>query len=377
MLIDPRFEKLADVIINYSTSLKPGEKILIEVTDVPNGMTASLIRKAAEVGGIPLVTIKSREIDRELLMVATEEQMKLIGEYEKYRMERVQAYVHIRAYPNANELADVPGDKMDLYEKYWWKPVHSETRVPKTKWVVLRWPQPAFAQAAEMSTAAFEDFYFKVCTLNYAELSKRMDALVELMDKTDIVQMKGPNTDITFSIKGIPAIKGDGTHNLPDGELFTAPVKDSVNGQIQYNTPTVYRGYTFENIFFKFKNGKIIEAKAQSDEATKKLNEILDSDEGARYIGEFSFGLNPYVLKPMKDILFDEKIAGSIHFTPGSAYEEADNGNRSQIHWDIVWIQRKEYGGGEVYFDGKLIRKDGLFVIKELEPLNPENLINA
>jgi aminopeptidase len=227
------------------------------------------------------------------------------------------------------------------------------------------------AQLANTSTEAFEDFYFDVCNLDYAKMSEAMDPLVDLMNKTDVVQIKGPGTDLTFSIKDIPAIKCAGNYNIPDGEVFTAPVKDSVNGTITYNTPSPYQGYTFENVKLTFKDGKIVEATAND---TDRINRIFDTDEGARYIGEFAIGVNPYILHPMQDILFDEKIDGSFHFTPGQCYDEAANGNKSAIHWDMVNIQRPDYGGGEMYFDGVLIRKDGRFVIPELDGLNPENL---
>ena len=244
-------------------------------------------------------------------------------------------------------------------------------RVNKTKWAVLRYPNASMAQLAGTSQEAFEDFYFDVCTLDYQKMSKAMDALVELMNKTDRVQLKGPGTDLTFSIKGIPAVKCAGECNIPDGEVYTAPVRDSVNGVISYNTPSEEQGFTFENIVFHVKDGKITEASSNNN---KRINELLDTDEGARYFGEFALGVNPYILRPMKDTLFDEKICGSFHLTPGASYEDAFNGNKSAVHWDLVMIQREEYGGGEIYFDDVLIRKDGRFVLPELEGLNPENL---
>jgi aminopeptidase len=269
-------------------------------------------------------------------------------------------------------MSDVPAEKQKLYEQTVWKRVHHEVRITKTRWVVLRWPSPSMAQMAEMSTEAFEDFFFNVCTLDYGKMSRAMQPLKDLMQRTDRVNLKGPgDTDLTFSIKGIPAIPCDGKVNIPDGEVFTAPVRDSVNGVIHFNAPTIYRGVTHNDIRLVFKNGKIIEA---TSTASEKLNEVLDADEGARYVGEFAIGFNPYCTRPMKDILFDEKIAGSIHFTPGVCYEEASNGNKSDIHWDMVMIQTPEYGGGEVRFDGKLIRSNGKFLVPELEALNPENL---
>ena len=194
----------------------------------------------------------------------------------------------------------------------------------------------------------------------------------ELMNKTDLVELKGPDTNLCFSIKNIGAVACGGRHNIPDGEVFSCPVKDSVEGEITYNAPTVYQGVSFDRIQLKFEKGKIVYADGTNSD---RLNEILDSDEGARYIGEFAIAFNPHILEPMRDILFDEKIAGSFHFTPGQAYEEADNGNRSQVHWDMVQIQRPEYGGGEIWFDGELIRKDGIFVKEELKKLNPDYLL--
>jgi aminopeptidase len=257
-------------------------------------------------------------------------------------------------------------------QKHVFQPVHHDIRL-KTTWVVLRFPNGSMAQQAGMSTEAFEDFYFDVCTMDYARMSHAMEALREYMEKTDRVRLVGPNTELEFSIKGIPAIPCGGEFNIPDGECFTAPVRDSVNGKIRFNAATIYQGVPFHDVEFRFKNGRIIEATADK---TERLNEILDTDEGARYIGEFSLGFNPLIKKPMLDILFDEKIAGSFHFTPGNAYEQADNGNRSQVHWDLVMIQTPEYGGGKIYFDNVLIRDNGRFVVPQLFSLNPENLLD-
>lgn len=368
---DPRLDKLADVLIDHSTRLKEGETILIEATDIPDEMVMSLIRKIRNRGGRPMVTLKSNVVQREIIGKGDETIMKQIAEYEKFRMERVQAYIALRGSYNISELSDVPSAAMRAYQQHWLKPVHLELRVPKTKWVVLRWPSPSMAQQAQKSTEAFEDFYFDVCTLDYAKMEKAAQPLKELMEKTDQVQIKSPGTDLRFSIKDIGVLHCAGTHNIPDGECYTAPVRDSVNGTIQYNTASIYQGTPFSDVKFRLENGKIVEASANN---TEKLNEILDTDEGARYIGEFALGFNPHITFPMLDILFDEKIAGSMHFTPGNAYDDADNGNRSSVHWDLVLIQTPEFGGGEIYFDDRLIRKDGKFVIPELQGLNPENL---
>lgn len=368
---DPRIVKLADNLINYSCNLQKGEKVLIEAIGLETPLITELIKKAYEAGAVPFVTIKSKEVDRALLMNCTEEQFEMMAKYEAIRMKDMDAYIGVRSGLNITETSDVPANKMSIYQRKLWAPVHQDIRVPNTKWVVLRYPSPSMAQSAGTSTEAFEDFYFNVCNLDYGKMSKAMDSLVNLMNNTDKVHIKGEGTDLTFSIKGLPAIKCDGKVNIPDGEVYSAPVRTSVNGYITYNTPAVFQGFTFENIRLEFENGKIVKATANN---TEKINKVFNTDEGARYIGEFAIGVNPYILTPMKDTLFDEKIAGSIHFTPGNSYDDCFNGNKSSIHWDLVYIQRAEYGGGEIYFDDILIRKDGIFVHDELKCLNPSNL---
>ena len=368
---DQRINKLAKGLINYSCALKKGEKVLIEAKGIDYMLVNALVKEAYAVGAIPFVEIFDNRVTRELLLGQTEEQVKLRAKWGCERMSQMDAYIGVRGGENCNELSDVSEDKMQMESKYYSHPVHHEIRVKKTKWVVLRYPNQGMAQQAGMSTDAFEDFYFNVCNLDYSKMDNAMNALQKRLNKTDKVRIVGPNTDLTFSIKGIGSKKCAGRCNIPDGEIYSAPVRDSVNGIITYNTPSVENGFKFENVSLTFKDGKIIKATANDNE---KVNAIFDTDEGARYVGEFALGVNPYITKPMGDILFDEKISGSIHFTPGSCYDDCDNGNQSAIHWDLVLIQTKEYGGGEIYFDDELIRKDGIFVVPDLFPLNPENL---
>jgi aminopeptidase len=368
-MTDPRYLKLAKLLVNYSTALKKGDRILLDMIDVPDEFTIELIRAVRAAGATPFVETRHTRVGREQLLGMTENQAADIRDLELARMKKMSAYIAIRGADNMNENSDVPSGRVQLYSKVF-RPVQ-DYRVNQTRWCVLRWPTPSMAQAAGMSTEAFENLYFNVCTMDYVKMARAMTPLEKLMAKTDRVQLKGPGTDLSFSIKGIGAKKCEGTRNIPDGEVFSCPVKTSVNGVIQFNTPTLYSGTKFENVRLAFKDGKIVEATANH---TKRLNEILDTDAGARYVGEFSLGFNPYILSPMCDILFDEKIAGSLHFTPGQAYEDCGNGNKSAIHWDMVLIQRKEWGGGEVWFDGELIRKDGIFLRKDLKPLNLANL---
>lgn len=369
-MINEDIKKLSNLLVNYSTELKEGENILIEYEgDCCMPLIKQLIRDVYKAGANPFVKIRDTRISREIMMSCSENQLKLMDEQFMNVLKDMDAYIAVRAPRNTAELADVPGEKMNMYNRY--TSPSLEYRVNNLKWCILRYPDDSMAQLAGTSTEAFSEFYFNVCTMDYRKMSRAMDALKDLMDRTDKVELKGPGLDLSFSIKGIGAVKCDGKMNIPDGEVYSAPVRDSVNGVIAYNTPSEIEGFTYENVSFQVEKGKIVKASAND---TERINEYLDTDEGARYFGEFAIGVNPYVLNPMKDILFDEKICGSFHLTPGMCYEDAPNGNSSSIHWDLVMIQRAEYGGGEIYFDGRLIRKDGLFVIPELEGLNPENL---
>jgi aminopeptidase len=369
---DPRLDKLAQVLIGYSTEVKRNEKVLIDAFDVPDEMTIALVRAVRKRGATPFVQLHHAAVSRELARQANERQLDFEVRHELARMKQIDAYVALRGSHNITEMSDVPAEQMKLVAKKT-RPV-IDYRVKETKWVVLRWPTPAMAQLAGMSTEAFEDFFFEVCTLDYRKLLPGMKALKKLMEKTKRVEISGPGTDLRFSIENIPAVICGGDRNIPDGEVFTAPVRDSVNGFVTFNAPSVYQGASFDNIRLEFENGKVV--KATSNDSAK-LNGILNSDPGARFIGEFSIAFNPHILHPIRDILFDEKIAGSFHFTPGQAYETADNGNRSQVHWDMVNIQRPEYGGGEIFFDGKLVRKDGEFTVPALRPLNRARLLNG
>jgi aminopeptidase len=372
--MDERIKVLARNLVNYSMKVKQGDKVYIHYIGASTqDLARQLVKEVYKAGGVPFAHYTDAKLQREILLNCTEEQMSLMAKIDGAEMEQMDCYVGVRGTENVSELADVPAEKMKIYETYYATPVHHNIRVPKTRWVVLRYPNAAMAQLSNTSVESFEDFYFNVCCLDYAKMGESMKPLVELMNRTDRVKIVGPGTDLSFSIKNIPAVPCDGERNIPDGEVYTAPVRESINGTLSYNAPAVFQGFTYENICFTFENGKIVKATAND---TDRINRVLDTDEGARYIGEFAIGVNPYILKPMKDTLFDEKIMGSFHFTPGNCYEDqAPNGNHSAIHWDLVCIQTPEYGGGEIYFDDVLIRKDGRFVIKELECLNPENLI--
>jgi aminopeptidase len=370
--MDPRMEKLAELLINHSVKLQKGEHVLIELFDIPEEMALATIAAARRAGGHAHVALRTQRVIG-ALYGAGEDALKTWADCDLHRMKQMQAYIGLRGSHNVSEHAGIADDQMKQVARLYQKPVHFDYRVPHTKWCVLRWPTPAMAQLAQMSTEAFEQFYFDVCTLDYAKMETALRPLADRMRSADQVRITGPaDTDLTFSIKGIEVVGCSGTHNIPDGECFTAPVRDSVNGVIHFNTPTIYNGVSFDNVRLVFKDGRVVEATADADD--DKVNSILDTDEGARFVGEFALGFNPFITEAMKDILFDEKIAGSLHFTPGRAYEDADNGNRSDVHWDLVLIQRPDHGGGRIYFDDELVREDGLFVPADLAGLNPDAL---
>ncbi len=368
--MDHRKARLAELLVGHSCQLEAGEKVLIEAFDLPSpDLVSLLVNRARSVGAIPVVQLRNNQILRDWIISADQATLKAVAEIDAARMKQMDAYIGIRASDNNAEFSDVPAEKLEAYQQYYVQPVHFEIRVPDTRWVVLRYPTASMAQSANMSSSAFEDFYYRVCTADYAAMEKAQQPLVERMLKTDRVRIVSPGTDISFSIRDIPVIACNGRRNIPDGEVFTAPVRNSVNGEITYNIGSRYQGTVFQGIRFLFKDGKIVEATCGNE--TDRLNAILDTDDGSRFIGEFSLGVNYEIQQPILDTLFDEKIGGSLHFTPGNAYTTADNGNRSAVHWDLVLGQTPEFGGGEVWFDDELIRKDGLFVVDDLRLLNP------
>lgn len=365
---DPRLAKLAASLLDYSLEIKPGEKVLIEGGLASRDLIIALVDGAYERQAVPFVEVGDARIRRAWYLQATRDQMDLEVSWGMNRLAGMDASVYIVGGDNATEMSDIAPTVLEASR------LAAEPLLDlhlRKKWVLLRYPTPSAAQAAGMSSEGFEDFCLQVSALDYAKMDRAMDPLVELMARTDRVRVTAPGTDLTFSIKGIAIQKAAGKNNIPDGEVFTAPVRESANGTILYNTPSLEDGTTYERVRFTFKDGKIVDADANERE---KLLKMLDTDEGARYLGEFALGMNPHIERPMKDTLYDEKIKGSLHLTPGRAYEDADNGNRSSVHWDLVLIQTPEWGGGEIWFDGVLVRKDGRFVLPELEGLNPENL---
>ena len=368
---DPRVEKLASLILNHSVKLKARENLLIELTDSGEELAAALVRQAYDLGANPFLSVIHKRLQREWIAGANLEQLRRQAGYDIPRMKDMDACVSIRGTANSAEFGGVAPERMDAYQREYHKPINIDLRLSGTKWCVLNWPNPVLAKSSGMNTDEFEDFFFQVCCVDYPAFAKQMERLAERMERADRVHILAAGTDLTFSVKGQPAVVSDGINNLPDGEVSCGPIRDSANGYITYNAPSEYMGFQHQNVRFELKDGKIISASSNNSART---NAVLDTDEGARYIGEFAIGLNPYITRPICDTLFDEKATGSIHFTPGNAYANSFNGNRSAVHWDLVQMHTPEFGGGEIWFDNELIRKDGLFVPDYLAGLNPKNL---
>lgn len=363
---DPRLKKLAKLLLSHSLKLSEKEKVMISAAPSSKPLVKEIQKEAYALGVIPFILWQDEETDRIMLEHAPDEQFRLHDKWLLEQFKDMDALIAIRGEENDAEFSSVPSNQFVKRGKLL-KP-SDDYLYANLRWVLFDYPTPGAAQKAKMNFDQFYDYVLDVSTVDYDAIHQAQQPLKDLMERTDRVRIVGPGTDITFSIKDIPAVICAGTHNVPDGEVYTAPVKDSVNGTITYNTPSPYQGVVHQNVSLTFKDGKIVEAVSDH---TYKLNEVLDTDEGARYIGEFALGLNPVIKEPMGNILFDEKISGSLHFTPGDSYDETENGNSSSVHWDMVLIQRPEYGGGEIYFDDVLIRKDGLFVLEELKGLNP------
>lgn len=374
MSSDPRDERLARTFVRYSLDVQPGERVLLDFRgSSTTGLLREVVSEVTRAGGVPFPLPGDDGITRRFLREASEEQVRSWGGIHDVLMRQMQCYVRVNGTDNPFDNSDVPEQALKWEREHYMRPVHLEYRVKKTKWVVARYPSSSMAQQARMSREAFAELYYDVCNLDWERFSRAMDPLQRLMERTDRVRLTARDTDVTFSIKDIGVVKCDGRMNLPDGEVFTAPVRDSVEGVVTYNAGALYAGTSWDWIRLTFKRGRIAGIEASND--VDKLRNIFATDEGASYIGEFSFGLNPRLRRPIKDTLFDEKIYGSFHTALGQCYENTENGNRSAIHWDLVCIQTAEYGGGNVWMDDRLVRENGHWIHPDLrDVLSPEAL---
>ena len=365
--MDERLINLSNTIVNYSVKVKENDRVLIQYeSNKCNPLIKCLIKDIYKNKGIPFVKLIDNELSSLIMENADSKTIDEMVKMKTYEVDNFDCFIRICYTENEYEHKNITQDiRKELGTK---SQKIDDIRINQRRWVLLNYPSLIDAYKAKMKYDDFYNYAIDVMNVDYKSLNEKIKPLKDLIEKTDKVRIVSPDTDITFSIKGMPAIPCCGTANIPDGELYTAPIKASVNGYITYNTPSPYHGNIFNNIRLEFKDGQIINC--SSSEHEEELKDIFNTDEGARYIGEFSLGFNPMITKPMGDILYDEKIMGSLHFTPGRCYDDCNNGNISSIHWDLVLIQTEEYGGGEIYFDDVLIRKNGKFVLEELKDLN-------
>ncbi|MBE6448330.1 MAG: aminopeptidase [Alphaproteobacteria bacterium] len=372
--MDERLQKLATNILTKSVRLQPGEKIYLDAVGkecLP--LLQTLLEKAVKMGGIPFYFHNTEGLNNALLSHCTESQVKDFANFHADIMRQMDVFVGIRSIEEEEKnAANVSAQARKWYNQYFLGDVHMNIRLPNTRWCILRYPTSLMAKEANLTLYEFSELYYKSSLLDYSQLETLMQPLVERMKQTNKVRIIGPHTDLLFSIKDVGVVPCFGLRNIPDGEIFSAPIKDSIDGRIRFNTPTTYNGKKFSNITLFFKKGRIVDA--YHDGNKQDILDILDTDEGSRYIGEFALGINPFITKSIGNTLFDEKISGSLHMAIGNAYKNAFNGNVSSIHWDLVQIQTPEYGGGEIWFDNELIRLQGRFIPSDLEHLNPENL---
>lgn len=368
MIKDEKLKKLSRVLIDHSLQVKSGDNVSISFPMDAKELVEVLIRDISSKGANCYLNIYDSSLSALIGQTMNESRIEVL---KKIRETEVSCYdKFIQITYNYNDYED-KNRNQDVFKKMK-KSLHdiNQIRVNERDWVLLNYPSNLDAFQNKMTYEEFYNFAMDVMTVDYKKMKEDLTILKELMERTDKVRIVGNGTDLEFSIKGLPAIICSGEKNIPDGEVYTAPVKDSVNGTITYNTPSPYDGNIYHDVRLTFKDGRIVDATCSDDDIA--LNRIFDTDGGSRFVGEFSLGLNPKILHPMGDILYDEKIKGSIHFTPGCCYDDCNNGNKSTVHWDLVLIQRKEYGGGEIYFDDVLIRKDGEFVLDSLKHLNYE-----
>lgn len=345
MIDRTKLRNLAGVIVNYSLGLKKGENLVLKGHGFDTyPLVKEIYREAVKVGAHVDVRFGTNELGRIFMEEASDEQMKHLTSLDKQVAKSYDAMVQIVGYENRYELTDVDGDKLAA-RAVAMKPLGDILQ--ETRWCLLYYPNAASAAVAQRSTEEWEDFVLDSCLLDWKKVEKLEERFIELLKKVSLVRVVGEETDLSVRIKGQKWRACCGRRNLPDGEVFTGPVRDDVNGVIRYNTPSHYSGHDFGWVKLWLEKGKVV--KEESDNLAG-LQEILATDKGARFFGEFAFGLNKNIKKPTKMILFDEKMEKSLHMALGKCYKECPNGNDSAIHWDLIF--RFKEAKAKIYFDG-------------------------
>jgi aminopeptidase len=361
-------EYISELIVHHSLCLKRGERVLIDVIGQPEEFIKELVNCVYKIGAEPIVQYFPVGLMKSLISGVSPGQLAFWVKNQLNLLENVQAYVSIREEENSYEYYDLPDDTYKLYVSQYVKPTQMKA-LGLERWLLLKLPTAGMAQKAKLSTEGLNRLFYNSISMNYREFASKVQPLADRLSHTDRVRIVSPYTDLQFSIKGIPNLICDGKFNLPDGEIFTAPVLNTVQGEIRFNISTTFLGRVYSDIQLEFNKGKLVKATGNCPD---DIMALLSTDEGASRIGEFGIGLNPYIQQPTNNLCFDEKMAGSVHLAMGQCFSLASNGNESSIHIDFVLCQLESFGGGEMYFDDKLVRKNGLFIEPELQYLNDD-----
>ncbi|MBI2667269.1 aminopeptidase [Candidatus Woesearchaeota archaeon] len=350
-MVDPRVKKAAEILVNYSTQPKKGEYVVIngEINAAP--LIMEVYKLVLKRGAFPITHISIPGMSYNYFKMASEFQLKKFPELSMEETKKASVFINIYGSNNTRELTSINPNKMSIRQKVL-EPLKYERL--KKRWVLYEFPTDALAQEADMSLEEFEDFVYNATNIDWKKESKKMHKVYNVMSKGNEVRITHNDTDLKFNIKGRKFVIADGSYNMPDGEIFTAPVDNSANGYIQFSFPSIYLGREVDGMRLEFKNGEVVKASAKKNEHL--LKSLIKMDQGSKRLGEFGIGLNYNIKKNIKQILFDEKIGGTIHLALGSAYKECNGINKSGLHWDMIKDLRN---GGKVYLDGKLVHKNG------------------
>lgn len=356
--MDKRWKELAGILVNYSVGVKKGERLLITMMEPETEPLArACYEEAIKAGALPFVEYQSAYLEKALMLYGDERQTSWINEMSLQGMEWADCYIGLRGARNPHEFAEVSGKNLAVHKKAMGKISAARN---STRWVLTRVPNESFAQQARMPLEDMMDFYFESTLRDWEKERIYLEKIEKLMSSGVHVRVTGKETDITFTTEGRYYVSADGHINMPDGEVYTCPVEESVNGKIYFEFPGVYAGQYIEGIHLEFKDGKLIHYSARTNE--ELLKDILTIDEGASVLGEFGIGLNYGIQRYCGDILYDEKIGGTVHFAMGRGYPECLGNDGSALHWDLIKDTNCE---GAVYLDGKKVMENGRWAVDE------------
>jgi aminopeptidase len=370
--MDPRIVRWAKTLVNYCLEVKPGETVQVSASPVAEPLIAEVYREVLRAGGHPISNIRPSILSEVVLREGNDQQLQWINPADLLLVQQVDCFLHIASETNTRQQTGIGPDRLAMAQRAQRELFHARQNRPEgheARWCLTLFPTEAYAQDADMSLTDFEEFVYEACFLNsddpaarWKELGARQQFYVDWLRDKQQVHIVGPDTDLRLSIAGRIFRNSDGKRNFPSGEFFTGPIEDSANGHIRYAIPSNVNGRSVQDIRLRFEAGRVVEATAAQGQAF--LDQMLELDSGARYLGEFAIGNNFGIQRPTRNILFDEKIGGTVHLALGNSYPETGGKNVSALHWDMICDLRAAAGGGEVYVDNTLVLKDGTLVLQ-------------